>query len=133
MFNLPAVPDRPLKVLVADDDALNLRIAARLLKEQGFGGALVNNGARALQLASEQVFDLMLLDICMPQMDGRETLGLLRQSERQGRRRLPVIMVSGFESRSVVDGLLAAGADGFLVKPLAPVALRAEIRRVIGS
>ncbi len=131
MSNLQAAPDRPLKVLVADDDALNLRIAARLLKEQGFGGALVNNGERALQLLDQQVFDLMLLDICMPEMSGRETLDLLRKRERQGRRRVPVIMVSGFESRSVVDGLLAAGADGFLVKPLASETLRAEIRRVI--
>ena len=127
----PATTDRSLKVLVADDDALNLRIAARLLKEQGFGGALVNNGERALQLTQKQVFDLMLLDISMPQMDGRETLGLLRERERQGKRRLPVIMVSGFESRSVVDDLFAAGADGFLLKPLSPETLRAEIWRVI--
>ena len=131
MLNLQTAPGRSLKVLVADDDALNLRIAARLLKEQGCSGALVNNGERALQLIKEQVFDLMLLDISMPQMDGRETLGLLRQSERQDKRRLPVIIVSGFESSSVVDGLLAAGADGFLLKPLAPETLRAEIRRVI--
>lgn len=127
---------RPLKVLVADDDALNLRVAARLLREQGCSGALVTSGDKALQLIAEREFDLMLLDINMPQFDGAQTLQALRERERsegQGLRHLPVIMVSGFEDRATTERFLAAGADGFLVKPLAADRLRAEICRVTGG
>lgn len=124
---------RPLKVLVADDDALNLRVAARLLREQGCSGALVTSGDKALQLITEREFDLMLLDISMPQMDGAQTLNALRERERQGVRHLPVIMVSGFNDPATVERFLAAGADGFLVKPLAADSLRAEICRVTGG
>ncbi|MDD2729994.1 response regulator [Malikia sp.] len=121
---------RPLQILVADDDALNLRVAARLLREQGCSGALVTSGDKALQLIAQREFDLMLLDISMPQMDGAQTLRALRERERQDGRHLPVVMVSGFEDRATVERFLAAGADGFLVKPLAADSLRAEIRRV---
>lgn len=122
---------RPLKVLVADDDALNLRVAARLLREQGCTGALVTSGDKALQLLAQQEFDVMLLDISMPQMDGAQTLKAVR--ERRGAPHLPVVMVSGFEDPATVKRFLGAGADGFLVKPLDAERLRAELRRVTGS
>ncbi|PRD66933.1 hypothetical protein C6P64_02030 [Malikia granosa] len=121
---------RPLQVLVADDDALNLRVAARLLREQDCSGALVTSGDKALQLIAQREFDLMLLDISMPQMDGAQTLQALRERERQGARHLPVLMISGFDDPATVARFLAAGADGFLVKPLAADRLRAEISRL---
>lgn len=133
VMNSKSALARPLQVLVADDDALNLRVAARLLREQGCSGALVTSGDKALQLSAQREFDLMLLDISMPRLDGAQTLQALRERERQGVRHLPVIMVSGFEDRATVERFLAAGADGFLVKPLAADSLRAEIRRVTRS
>jgi len=85
-----------LRILVVDDDALNLRIAARLLRGLGHSGALANNGGKALQLVAEQTFHLMMLDINMPQgLSGLDTLTQLRRSELPGSTRLPVLMVTG--------------------------------------
>jgi len=76
---------RPLRVLVADDNPLNLRIAARLLRDMGHSGVLVNGGRQALQALQTQAFDVMLLDVTMPDMGGLEALAELRALERAGR------------------------------------------------
>ncbi|MFG6465297.1 response regulator [Roseateles sp. BYS87W] len=115
---MTAAPDSRLHVLVVDDDPLNLRIAARLLRELGHQGALVNNGAKAVQLAREQRFDLVLLDIHMPGLGGQDTLAALR-SLPPGSARPKVLMVSGEADPATQAHFLAAGADGFLTKPLA--------------
>jgi CheY-like chemotaxis protein len=120
---------RSLRILVADDDPLNLRIAARLLRELGHTGSLVTDGHKALALLAQQRFDLMLLDISMPELDGLETLQRLRSAPPAGPR-LPVLMVSGHTDDATRDHFLAAGADGFLSKPLASTALQAEIQRI---
>lgn len=127
---MQAAAPRSLRVLVADDDALNLRIAARLLHGLGHSGALVADGRKALQLIAEQAFDLLLLDINMPGFDGLETLQALRAAAPPGAQRLPVLMVSGHTDDGTRAHFVAAGADGFLAKPLSAEALQAEIRRV---
>ena len=115
---MTTAPDTGLHVLVVDDDPLNLRIAARLLRELGHHGALVNDGAKALKLAEAKAFDVVLLDVNMPGMNGQDTLAALR-SRPQGRR-LPVLMVSGHADPGTQAHFLALGADGFLTKPLTP-------------
>lgn len=114
---MTSAPDTGLHVLVVDDDPLNLRIAARLLRELGHHGALVNDGAKALKLADTQAFDVVLLDVNMPGMNGQDTLVALRSLVPQGRR-LPVLMVSGHADPGTQAHFLAHGADGFLTKPL---------------
>jgi len=104
-----------LHVMVVDDDAINLRIAARLLRELGHHGALVNEGGKALRLLEARPFDLVLLDVNMPGLNGQDTLAALR--------RLPdphpaVLMVSGHDDAGTRAHFLALGADGFLSKPL---------------
>lgn len=122
-----------LRVLVADDDPLNLRICARLLKELGHTGALVTDGAKAMKILDQQTFDVLLLDVNMPELNGFETLKALRSLEqRTGRKRLPVLMVSGHAGEETHQHFKQAGADGFIVKPLGLEALRQEIRRVTG-
>lgn len=121
-----------LRVLVVDDDALNLRIAARLLQGLGHNGALATNGDRALQLVAEQTFHLMMLDINMPQgLSGLDTLTRLRRNEHSGGKRLPVLMVSGHHDESTRQFFTHAGADGFLSKPLDAVSLAGELQRLL--
>lgn len=117
------------RVLVVDDDAMNRRFAARLLRELGYSGALANDGHTALRLIDEQAFDLVLLDINMPGMNGQDTLMALRA--RPGRR-LPVLMVSGHGDDDTRRHFSALGADGFLVKPLAAAPLRLAIAGTTG-
>ncbi len=104
-------------MLVVDDDPLNLRIAARLLRELGHGGALVNSGAKALQLAREHPFDLVLLDVNMPGMSGQDALTELRRNPPGGRP-LKVLVVSGLDDTGTQQHFIDAGADGFITKPL---------------
>ena len=109
-----------LHVMVVDDDPVNLRIAARLLRERGHHGVLVNEGGKALRLLNEQTFDLVLLDVNMPGMSGQDTLAALRR--HPAGRRVAVLMVSGHDDPGTRAHFLAMGADGFLIKRLdAPV------------
>ena len=85
------VSPRPLRLLVTDDDPIQLRAAARLLKALGHTGALATQGQIALDLLERQTFDLMLLDLRMPVLDGLETLERLRPLHPK----LPVVLVSG--------------------------------------
>lgn len=122
-------PVAPLQVLVVDDDPINLRIAARLLRSLGHHGALVNDGAKALRLLARQHFDVLLLDVNMPGLNGQEVLAALRPRDAAGRR-VPVLMVSGHADASTQAHYLAAGADGFLGKPLDQAGLAAALDRL---
>ncbi len=116
--------ERPLRLLVTDDDPLQLRAAARLLKLLGHTGALANQGQVALDLLERQSFDVMLLDLRMPVLDGLETLSRLRL-----RWRLPVVLISGDDLAADWGFYRQAGADAYLVKPLDMGALSAVLRR----
>lgn len=123
---MPTPADSGLHVLVVDDDPLNLRIAARLLRELGHHGALVNDGAKALALTEAQAFDVVLLDVNMPGLNGQDTLAALRRRPPT-RRRPAVLMVSGHADPGTQAHFLGLGADGFLTKPLDPGTLAAAL------
>lgn len=124
---------RPLRVLVADDNPLNLRLATRILREMGHSGVLVGDGHKALEALRAQTFDLVLMDVTMPGMDGVEALAELRAREAAGGlRRTPVIMVTAYDLPEDRRRLLDAGADGYVAKPLDAERLLAEMRRVLG-
>lgn len=118
-----------LRVLVADDDPLNLRVAARLLRDLGHGGVMVTNGQKALVALGSQAFDLVLLDIQMPELNGHDTLCAIRQLPGAGRR-VPVVMMSGESGSDTRQAYLAAGADAYLVKPLSVAALTDVLRQL---
>lgn len=116
---------RALRLLVADDDPLQLRAAARMLKSLGHSGALAPHGEAALALLERQVFDVVLLDLRMPVLDGLETLARIRLGDN----RLPVVLVSGDDLSSEWDFYRRAGASACLMKPLAQVALQQVLSR----
>lgn len=119
------VSPRPLRLLVTDDDPIQLRVAARLLKTLGHTGALATQGQMALDLLERQSFDLMLLDLRMPVLDGLETLERLRPRHPK----LPVVLVSGDDLGANWSFYRDAGADAYLVKPLDIDSLSALLRR----
>lgn len=119
-----------IRVLVADDEPLIQQVAVMLLRRLGYGGIVVPNGQEALRALSQQRFDVMLLDVSMPVLGGWETLQALRQMERTGRPRTPVIMISGHDLPEDRERYLSGGADAYLVKPLDADELAAALQRI---
>lgn len=123
---------KTLHVLVADDNPINRKIMVGLLRGLGHTGVVVADGAQVLRCLAQQRFDLLLLDVSMPVMDGPQALAAIRAQEAGGRPRLPVIMVTAHDLPSDRERLLAQGADGYVCKPVHVDALDEEICRVFG-
>ena len=112
-------------VLVVDDDAINRSILARGLELDGHRVSVAENGRQALDLLHAQPFDVVLLDVLMPELDGYDTLARIVDDEKL--RHIPVIMVSAVEEVESVARCLEMGAQDYLSKPFNPVLLRARI------
>src|SRR5512139_1151920 len=112
-------------ILVVDDYALNRMQLKRSLEQQGHTVALAENGRQALEMLDEGDFDLLLLDILMPEMDGFEVLSRLKSDP--GRRDLPVIVISAMDEMENVIRGISMGAEDFLPKPFDPLLLRARL------
>ncbi len=123
---------RALRVLVADDNPVNLRVATRVLRDMGHSGVLVTDGEKALKAMDAHTFDVALMDVTMPVLDGLSAVAAIRKREQSGQRKTPIIMVTAFDLPSDRARMLAAGADGYLAKPLERQALETELNRVLG-
>jgi len=120
-----------LKVLVAEDNIINQRLVVAMLSELGHTGVVVNDGAKALKCLGKLSFDVVLMDVMMPVMDGIEALQAIRAGEVEGGPRLPVVMVTSHDEPGDAARFRRAGADGYLPKPLEMEALKAELARMI--
>jgi two-component system, sensor histidine kinase and response regulator len=128
---LPAQPSRAaLRVLLAEDNAVNQRLAVRLLEKQGHAVVVANNGREALAVLERQSFDLVLMDVQMPEMDGFEATAAIRAREAGGERRLPIIAMTAHAMKGDRERCLAAGMDGYVAKPIQPHELHAALERV---
>lgn len=112
-------------ILVVDDNRMNRLVLARNLEQQGHRVAFAENGRQALEMLGSQAFDLILLDIEMPEMDGYQVLEHL--SADVHRRDLPVIMISAVEELNSVVRCIEMGAEDYLTKPFNPVLLKARV------
>lgn len=124
----PAISHRALlhgTVLVVDDVEENREMLARRLEREGLTVQTAANGRQALTLAKEEPFDLILLDILMPELDGYATLGALKADPSL--MHVPVIMISALDEMSSVIRCIEAGAEDYLPKPFDPTLLRARI------
>jgi adenylate cyclase len=112
-------------VLVVDDDAVNRMVLQRSLEQEGHAVRVAPDGRAALEVLRRDPFDIVLLDVLMPEMDGFELLELLQADERL--RQVPVIMISALEDMESVVRSLEMGAEDYLPKPFDPALLRARI------
>jgi len=104
------------RLLVADDNKVNRLLLSRSLEQQGHRVSLAVDGLMAMEMLRSQTFDLLLLDIEMPQMDGFEVLAALKAD--RGLRDLPVIVTSSVEGIANVVRCIELGAEDYLPKPL---------------
>jgi adenylate cyclase len=117
--------DPSARLLVVDDNKVNRLLLARSLDLQGYRSALAENGRVALEMLRREAFDLLLLDIEMPEMNGFEVLEQLK-ADRQ-LRDIPVIVTSSVEGVANVVRCIELGAEDYLAKPVNPVLLKARI------
>ncbi|MFA6267176.1 MAG: response regulator, partial [Pseudolabrys sp.] len=117
--------DRQSRILVVDDNAANRDVLERRLTREGHAVVTANDGASALRLTAEQDFDLVLLDLIMPEISGFEVLTRLKGDERT--RHIPVIVISALDELDSVVRCIEAGADDYLPKPFDPILLRTRI------
>ena len=127
----PAFAGKPLRVLVAEDDEFNAQLLEKVMGRQGHGVRFANNGREALALAEEGAFDLLLLDIHMPELDGFQVAEAIRERERTVGGHLPIIALTAHSQKEDRERCLAAGMDDFLTKPVRPGELWTAIERVL--
>src|SRR5919204_2653021 len=118
-------------VLVVEDDALNRKLLAKRLERQGHRVCMAADGRTGLDLLQSEPFDIVLLDILMPEMDGFELLEEIQADERL--RPIPVVMISALEDMDSVVRCVEMGADDYLPKPFDPVLLRARINSCLSK
>ena len=117
-------PDRGC-LLVVDDNEMNRDTLSRHLERQGHTVAVAENGRQALEMIKTRPFDLVLLDVMMPEMDGYQVLQRLKSDDRW--RDIPAIMISALDEIDSVVRCIEMGAEDYLPKPFDPVLLRARI------
>ena len=117
-----------LRILVAEDSRTNQRLAARLLERQGHAVTVVNNGKEAVDAIRRGLFDLVLMDVDMPIMDGLSATRAIRSYELRRGTRLPIVAVTTKDNR--LD-CLAAGMDAHLNKPLRLDVLNRALQAVL--
>ena len=131
----PADGQRPLHILVAEDNEFNRELLEHLLGHRGHSVAMAKDGREALSMLGRKAFDLMLVDIHMPELDGFQVVRRVREKEHRAGRsaRLPVIALTAMSRPGDRDLCLGAGMDDYLTKPLKAAELWAAIGRVMAD
>jgi CheY-like chemotaxis protein len=116
---LPApAAGRPLHVLLAEDNLINQKLAQRLLEKQGHTVVVAGNGNEVLAAVEREHFDVVLMDVQMPEMDGLEATVAIRRAEQATGRHLPILAMTAYAMKGDRERCLAAGMDGYLSKPI---------------
>ncbi len=121
--------ERPLRVLLAEDNVVNQRVAAGLLQRRGHQVTVADTGRAALQALAEASFDVVLMDVQMPDMDGFETTRAIRAHEAREGGHIRIVAMTAHAMKGDAERCLAAGMDGYLPKPVNPKALMEAVER----
>jgi PAS domain S-box-containing protein len=131
----PPIPEGllgvPLRILAAEDNDLNRDLLEHMLGRLGLSASMAVNGREALALLERQPFDLLLLDIHMPELDGFQVIGVIREREAAGGGHLPVIALTARSRKEGRERCLRAGMDECLTKPFTAADLWAAMDRVL--
>jgi CheY-like chemotaxis protein len=122
---------RPLRVLLVEDNSVSRRMAQRLLEKQGHAVTTANDGRQGVALYEEGAYDVILMDVQMPELDGLTATRMIRGIEARRGGRTPVLMLTANAMKGDREICLEAGADGYLTKPIEIAQLTAAIAGLI--
>jgi two-component system sensor kinase len=129
---MPVARANGCRILLAEDGLINQRVAFGLLTGWGHEVDVANDGAEALEAVADQDYDLVLMDVNMPNMDGLEATAAIRQREQGAERQTPIIAMTASAMKGDRERFLAAGMDDYLSKPFEPPMLREIVDRYAG-
>jgi two-component system sensor histidine kinase/response regulator len=124
---------RALRVLVAEDNPTNQTLVAALLEQRGHHVSMVGNGRLAVERATRQPFDVILMDVQMPEMGGLEATAAIRAAERHTGGHVPIVALTARAMTGDREQCLAAGMDAYVPKPIRAEELFAAIDAIVGS
>jgi len=123
----------PLRILLVDDNAINQKVAVRILQQMGYLPAVASNGREAVEFVARREVDMVLMDVMMPEMDGLEATRLIRQRQAAGdagfQSRIVVIAMTAHAMQGDREKCIGAGMDDYLSKPVRPKDVRGMIER----
>jgi CheY-like chemotaxis protein/HPt (histidine-containing phosphotransfer) domain-containing protein len=119
-----------LDILLVEDNPVNRRLAQHVLEKEGYRVVAADNGAAALKALERSHFDLVLMDVQMPRMDGIETTVAIRRKEEISGERIPIVALTAHAMVGDRERCLKAGMDGYLIKPIQPATLLEAIERL---
>ena len=120
-----------LRILVAEDNLINQRLVLAMLTSLGHTGVVVGDGEKALKCLSKLKFDVVLMDVMMPVLDGLGALGAIREQEQTTGAHMPVIIATAHTDPGDIQKFKSIGADGYMAKPIEIEQLKAELKRVL--
>jgi CheY-like chemotaxis protein len=124
---------RPLRILLAEDNLVNQRLAVGLLEKRGHAVVIAADGKQALSALEREPFDLMFMDVQMPEMGGFEATARIREREMKTGRRLPIIAMTAHAMKGDRERCLASGMDGYISKPIGAAELSQAIDETLGT
>jgi signal transduction histidine kinase/CheY-like chemotaxis protein len=120
---------RPLNILLAEDNVVNQRVAVSLLEKRGHVVQPVNNGREVLEALACEHFDLVLMDVQMPELDGVEATAAIRRKEEETGAHIPIVAMTAYAMTGDRERCMNAGMDDYLTKPVDSAALDAVLKR----
>ena len=120
----------PLTILIADDQEVNLKFSEQIFRRRGHTVATARNGQEALERCEQRSFDLILMDVQMPVMDGITATQAIRAREVDSGVHTPIIALTAFALKGDQEKILESGFDGYVPKPIDIDALFKEVRRL---
>jgi signal transduction histidine kinase/DNA-binding response OmpR family regulator len=122
---------RKLRILVAEDNPVNQKVVFRMLEKMGHATTITANGQAALAALAAHSFDLVFMDVQMPEMDGLTATKCIREREQQTRLHLPIVAMTAHAMKGDQELCLAAGMDAYIAKPVSSVQIKETIARIL--